>query len=141
MDPNYEAVMADMNRLLPEHYECIRIMPMRPNWVFDDEGNFHAGTDAEEVQLLNLAKFIGVVTAVKDEYREPWWNDIGGQPTHTLRCNPHLFESVAGVADVLVPQIVDELDNYIANYRPKTETEEPKPKTGARKKSKATANE
>lgn len=118
MDPNYVAVAKDINRMLPEHYECINVTPVRRYRTWDEDGNQELGEGYVPANNASIAEYIGVTVIVKDEYREPWWNARGGAPQVTLPCPPELFSEMAGIADAIVPELTASLDAFIDQHRP-----------------------
>lgn len=125
MDPNYAAVASDINRLLPEQYECINVTPVRRDRTWDEEGKQILRKGYTPVHNASIADFIGVQVVVKDEYREPWWNEIGGQPQVLSVHSVELFNEIAGVADAIVSELVVMLEAFIDTHRPKAPPEEP----------------
>lgn len=130
MDPNYAAVASDINRLLPKEYECINVTPVRQYRTWDEEGHAILGEGYTPVHNTSIAEKVGVQVVVKDEYRESWWNEIGGQPQITSTYPLELFDEIAGVGDLIAPDLATMLEAFIDIHRPK-----PKTTTGAKKKS------
>jgi hypothetical protein len=109
VDPTYAPFAHDLNRILDEKYECFDVSPVK---YTDEEGN---GTlRPRKVGNAAIAEYVAFFVREKDEYREPWWREIGGQPQVSVPLPVEMFESAAGIADVAKPLVYE---NFEVIYR------------------------
>lgn len=103
MDPNYAVFAHDLNHILDDKYECIDVSPIRH---FAQEGGTQG---AEKVESAQMADQIAYFVKIKDEYREPWWQEVGGTPQVCVALPVEKFESAAGLADQVKPLVEKDL--------------------------------
>jgi hypothetical protein len=132
VDPNYATFAEDINKVISDRYECFDVSPVR--FRPDEDGNI----TPEKVSNAQIADHIAYFVRIKDEYREPWWREFGGDPFVCVPMSIEHFESCAGVDDMARVLVEESFENLFLKYKPGYKKQVPKQKVGARKKSKST---